>query len=291
MDQQAGHLEQRPRDPCVELGRVVQSPVDERTEVVHRVPVGTALHVLLEHLRGCEQGAVDRLEVVQTRPGEEVRARRADRVVGAERVRPQVAAHELVDLPERHVGGLVEAGRRQGEAAEQDVEHERPAVGDRHRDEPQRPQQLGDRGGFGLDGLEDLVDLVWKGRMGDAHAELGRRETRGHRPDLDVREGRPEDVVVGALEVELLRDRLEQEARPEGCEQVRQPAAVVGQPDDVAHDGGGAVGPERPDQPRVVTREAVGDAGEVERDDRNGVGRKARTELHGLAGANDAVGA
>jgi hypothetical protein len=94
-----------------------------------------------------------------------------------------------------------------------------------------------------------------------------------------------------ALQVEHLGNRLEQEARAERLQLRRQTLAVVREPDDVAHDAIGLLAPERLDEPGVVAADAIGRAGEVERDDAHAVGLEPRAELHRLPRADDAVGA
>jgi len=221
--------------------------------MVRRVPVGAAVLVLFKDRRGFEEGAVVLRQMVQTRPGEKVRTAGADGVVGPERIRSEHTADELVHLPERHVGDLVEAGAGEGETAEQNVEHERPVVADRDRNQAEGPQQLRD---------------------------LGRLRLR-----------RPEDLVVRPLDLEIFGHRLEQEPWRESVELGWQVASVISEPDHVAHDRGGTVGAKGANQTWVLGTDAVRHPGKIERHDRHPEGLEPRAELHGLAGADDAVGA
>ena len=72
--------------------------------------------------------------------------------------------------------------------------------------------------------------------MRDADAQLAARETRRHGADLDIGELAPEKLVVGALHLENLRDRLEEESRPHAAELGGERLPVVGEPHDVLHD-------------------------------------------------------
>ena len=94
-------MEHRPEDAHAELlvlGRR-ERPVHQRAEVVGRVPGLPGVLALDQLRRGREQLAVARAQVVEARPGQEVRALGADRVVGAERVgaeQPQMMPEQAV---------------------------------------------------------------------------------------------------------------------------------------------------------------------------------------------------
>ena len=196
----------------------------------------------------------------------------------------------LVHLPAGHVGGLaVAAGGLHG-PAEDHVQHERPVVAHHGRDHAQGPQQLGDGGRGLLDDLPDLVALVWVGRVRDAHPQLVAGEPGGDRTDLDAREGRPEGLVVGLLDLHQLGHRLQQEARLQGRKLPGQAPAVVGELDHVVHDLRGLLLAEAGGQARVLPGEARRGAGEVQGRDGDAVGLQAGGELDRLARAHDAVG-
>ncbi len=290
---EAGHLVEGSEDPGPELlfGPGFQAPVHQGPEVVGGIPVLPRILAFDELGRGREELAVGPGQMVQARPGEEVRTLGADGVVGPEGVGPHQLPDELVDLPEGHVAGAVIAQSRQRHAAEEHVQNEGPLIAHGQGDESQRPQELRHRRRLVLHHLEDLVDLVGKGRMGDPHSQLRARKARRDRADLDVREGLAEDGVVGPLHLEDLGDGLQEEAGPQRLELVGQRAPVVGEAHHVGHDAVGALLAEAAHESGILSSDAVGRAGEVQRHHGHAEGLEPRRELHGLAGAHDAVGA
>ena len=293
VEHEARHLEHRPHDAHAELlvlGRC-ERPVHQRAEVVGRVPGLPGVLALDQLRRGREQLAVARAQVVEARPGQEVRALGADRVVGAERVGAEQPADQLVGLPERQVGRAVDAQPGERHAAEQNVEHERPVVAHRDRDQPERPQELRRRRGPGLDHLPHLVDLVRERGVSDPHAQLLAREARCDGADLDSGKRLAEQLVVRALDLEDLGNGLEQEARLERLQLLRQPPPVVCEAHDIPHDARRPLPTERLRQARPLATDAVRSAREVERHDAHAERLEPRAELHGLARADDAGGA
>ena len=292
VQQQGRRLEQGAEEARLQglLRRRIQGPVHQGAEVIRRIPVGAL--VLAPHQgRGrLEEGTIDPGEVIQAGPGQEGRPPAADGVVGAEGVGPQPPADELVQFPVGQVAGLVGGGPGQGQAAEEHVQDEGPAVRHRNRHQTQGPEQAGDGGVRRLDALEHLVDGMGKAGVGDADTELGPREAGGDGADGDPGKGLAEQAVMGALERQVLGDGLQQKARLQAGQERWQPVAIVGQADDVAQH---PVGPLRPQRGRQLAGLAgLGSAatGKVEGHQGHAPGLQARAELHQLAGADDAVG-
>ena len=97
--------------------------------------------------------------------------------MGSERIRTNQFSHIFVNLPERHVGRTVESQTRESNAAEKYIQNKGPVVTDGDRDQAHSPEELRNRRRPRFDELPDLVYFVGKGRVSNACAELGARES------------------------------------------------------------------------------------------------------------------
>ena len=129
-----------------------------------------------------------------------------------------------------------------------------------------------------------------KRRVGDPDAELRALKTGRDRPNLDLGEVRPKDLVMRFLYVENLRDRFEKKPRPVLLDARRQMGAVVAHAGHVLHDPVGFLPAKGPDQPRILPAYPVRDSRKVKGHDRYIERLEPRPELHRFAGPNDTVG-